>query len=197
VSIAFYVVMTRISTNILTSTIGALGLMIAFYYGLTGFACVWFYRKVLGRSLSDFFNKGLLPLLGGTSLAGMFGYGCWYYYQPSNNSGGKVDLFGARIGTITFIGVATLLLGVVLMFVYYAIRPTYFRGETLTKRTALDVIGPTPARAGLTLPDSPSQEAFVVSPDPHVSGLTPEQTRQLVREVDPPAPADEEPTAEH
>ncbi len=40
-SIGFYVLFTVISTNLLTALIGSVGLMIAFYYGLTGFACVW------------------------------------------------------------------------------------------------------------------------------------------------------------
>ena len=47
VSIIFYVGLTLISENILADTIAAVGLMIAFYYGLTGFACVWFYRKTM------------------------------------------------------------------------------------------------------------------------------------------------------
>ena len=50
VSILFYVGLTLISANILADTIAAVGLMIAFYYGLTGFACVWFYRKTMCSS---------------------------------------------------------------------------------------------------------------------------------------------------
>ena len=46
-SIAFYVLLTAISTNVLADSISAVGLLIAFYYGLTGFACVWYYRKHL------------------------------------------------------------------------------------------------------------------------------------------------------
>ncbi len=37
--------LTLTSENILADSIAAVGLMIAFYYGLTGFACVWFYRR--------------------------------------------------------------------------------------------------------------------------------------------------------
>ena len=50
VSIAFYVGLTLLSENILADTIAAVGLMIAFYYGLTGFACVWFYARPCGAS---------------------------------------------------------------------------------------------------------------------------------------------------
>ena len=54
VSIAFYAGMTLVSENVLGDTIAAVGLMIAFYYGLTGFAAVWFYRHSLFDSLRDF-----------------------------------------------------------------------------------------------------------------------------------------------
>ena len=49
VSIGFYVLMTIVSQNVLGDTISALGLMIAFYYGLTGFACVWWFRRDLRK----------------------------------------------------------------------------------------------------------------------------------------------------
>ena len=39
--------MTIVSENVLADTISAIGLMIAFYYGLTGFECVWWFRKDL------------------------------------------------------------------------------------------------------------------------------------------------------
>jgi hypothetical protein len=38
-SIVWYVGLTIVSENILFDSIAALGLMIAFYYGMTGFAC--------------------------------------------------------------------------------------------------------------------------------------------------------------
>ena len=42
-----------------------------------------------------------------------------------------------KIGGIFLTGIGTLLLGVVLMFVYWAFRPAYFRGETLNKDTPI------------------------------------------------------------
>ena len=49
-SIAWYVGLTIVSENILFDSIAALGLMIAFYYGLTGFACAWYHRRTLTSS---------------------------------------------------------------------------------------------------------------------------------------------------
>src|SRR3954452_3152521 len=48
-SIVWYVGLTIVSENILFDSLAALGLMIAFYYGLTGFACTIYYRKALMR----------------------------------------------------------------------------------------------------------------------------------------------------
>ena len=39
-SIVWYAGLTVVSQNILYDSIAALGLMIAFYYGLSGYACV-------------------------------------------------------------------------------------------------------------------------------------------------------------
>ena len=59
---------TLISPNLLSALIGSVGLMIAFYYGLTGFACAWFYRKDLTKSARDFMMRGVVPLAGGLIL---------------------------------------------------------------------------------------------------------------------------------
>ncbi len=60
-SIGFYVLFTLVSTNLLTALIGSVGLMIAFYYGLTGFACVWVYRRTLFSSVRNAVMRGLVP----------------------------------------------------------------------------------------------------------------------------------------
>jgi amino acid transporter len=62
-SIIYYVALTVISGNVLADSIASLGIMIAFY-GLTGFACAWYYRHDLTRSPRDLLVRGLLPVLG-------------------------------------------------------------------------------------------------------------------------------------
>jgi amino acid transporter len=62
VSVVWYVVLTLVSQNVLDYSIAALGLMIAFYYGLTGFACVWFFRRNI-RSVKGALLAGVLPFL--------------------------------------------------------------------------------------------------------------------------------------
>jgi len=182
-SIIFYVGMTKISSNVLTDTIGSLGLLIAFYYGLTGYACVWFYRKALRNTTSDLLNKGVAPLLGALGLTAMFVYGLGYYFNAANTTT-SVTIFGTQLGLISVIGVSTLVLGVVLMVLWRIFRPAFFRGETLDKRTSLDILGPVPVMAGaLGLPDAPSQEGLVINPE--LSGLSDSDLKGRVTEVDP------------
>ena len=163
VSIVFYVGLTLISTNVLADSIAAVGLLIAFYYGLTGFACVWYYRKHLqGRNL---WTKGVLPGLGGLMLLGAFVQASIGYASPD---GGATTVFG--IGGVFVIGIGALVLGAVLMLVYSRIAPPFFRGETLTRGSADLLL--TPGRPPtLGLPDS--VERTVIAPD--LSNLPPGQ----------------------
>jgi hypothetical protein len=161
-SIVFYVGLTLVSSNVLADSIAAVGLLIAFYYGLTGFACVWYYRKHLhGRNL---WTKGVLPGLGGLLLLGAFLDAAYNYAQPD---GGETTVFG--IGGVFVIGIGSLVLGYLLMFIYSRIAPAFFRGEILTKGSH-DLILPPGHHAGL-LPDS--HEETVIAPD--LSNLPPGQ----------------------
>src|SRR3954469_3795653 len=75
-SIVWYVGLTLVSENILADSIAALGLMIAFYYGITGFACAIYYRRELLKSVKNFVYIGVLPVLGGVSLGYLFVKSC-------------------------------------------------------------------------------------------------------------------------
>ena len=69
------------------------------------------------------------------------------------------------IGGVFLIGVGSLVLGLVLMFVYQAMAPAFFRGETLSRRHAGDLIlvGGGDKPVGVRLPDS--REQTVIAPD--------------------------------
>ncbi len=82
VSIAFYLIITLISTDLLSALIGSIGLQIAFYYGLTGIACTWFYRKTLFSTFRHFLMRGLIPLAGGIFLFAMFIFAVKSYIAP-------------------------------------------------------------------------------------------------------------------
>jgi amino acid transporter len=123
-SIVWYVGLTIVSENILFDSIAALGLMIAFYYGITGFACTIFYRRQLTRSLKSFLLIGVGPTLGGLMLAGIFFKSCWDLSKPENSESGD-SWFG--LGPPLVIGLGFLLLGAVLMILWRFEHREFFR----------------------------------------------------------------------
>jgi hypothetical protein len=133
VSIALYVVMNSISAgHVIADSVDSLGTMIAFYYGLTGFSCFWYYRKQLTQSVHNFFVQGMAPLIGGLILWSILGWTFWYYWNPVN-SYTHFELFGREIGGTFTLDVGALLLGFILMFTMQAFHPAFFRGETLRR----------------------------------------------------------------
>jgi amino acid transporter len=165
VSILFYVGMTLISSNILGDTIAAVGLMIAFYYGLTGFACTWFYRRTLLRSARDTLMQGIIPTVGGLMLLGAFIVACFQYAQPDY---GYTKVGG--VGGVFVIGIGSLVIGVVLMEIWRLRRPAYFNGETLPKRTSDLILASSGTAPTFGLPDS-GERPTVIAPD--LSNLPP------------------------
>ena len=58
VSIVWYIGLTFIpNTDILTDSVIATAFGIAFYYALTGFACVVFYRRELRKNIKNFVSS--------------------------------------------------------------------------------------------------------------------------------------------
>lgn len=115
-SIAWYVGLTIVSENILFDSIAALGLMIAFYYGLTGFACAIYYRHQLLKSVKSFVLVGVLPTLGGLILGGVLVKSIIDLRDPANSESGD-SWFG--LGPPLVIGVGMMLMGVILMLWWY------------------------------------------------------------------------------
>jgi amino acid transporter len=159
VSIVFYVAMTLLSSNILADSIAAVGLMIAFYYGMTGFACVWYYRREIRTGGRELLMKGILPLAGGVLLLGAFLIACKQYAASDY---GETTFFG--IGGVFVIGIGALLAGAVLMVITYLVMPAFFRGETLPRRDVVLMIDAVQDPSTLRLPDSGLPD-IVIAPD--------------------------------
>ncbi|MCW2732681.1 MAG: amino acid transporter [Mycobacterium sp.] len=164
-SIFFYVMFTLISSSLLLALIGSVGLMIAFYYGMTGYACVWYYRKTLTKSARDFLMRGVVPLLGAIMLTVVFAYGLISYAKPDyllDDDGNNVTILG--FGAVAVVGIGALILGVVLMFVWWAMSPSFFKGQTLPRRSDLLLEPAIASVAHFGLPDSGDMPT-VISPD--------------------------------
>lgn len=131
VTAGFYTVVKLLSDNALWDTIAALGIMICWYYGITAFACVWFFRRELFDNAHNIIFKFLFPLLGGLMLAVVFVIAIGESMNPENGSGAEIG----GIGLVFFIGFGILALGAVLMLVMRARRPEFFLGQTLRRDT--------------------------------------------------------------
>jgi amino acid transporter len=173
ISVVLYVVMNYLSEgNVIADSVSAIGLMIAFYYGLTGFACAWYFRRQLTGSVRDLALKGVIPALGGLILLWAFGrslYDDWNI-ETGYTSWSLPFPPHWQVGGIFVLGVSALVLGVILMLIYRAIAPDFFRGDILTVDTPVlvnedgRVLEGAAAGGSLTLPDSPSQQHLVVPP---------------------------------
>ena len=132
VASAFYAVMRIVSENTLWDTILTLGMMICFYYGITAFACVWFFRKELFLNAHNVIYKLVFPLLGGIMLLSVFVKSVLVSMDPTA-SGSGAEIGG--IGLVFYLGFGILIFGAVLMLGMRAAQPAFFRGETLTMDT--------------------------------------------------------------
>ncbi|MDO7881911.1 APC family permease [Salinibacterium soli] len=134
VATVFYVGMTIISEDFLQDTILSLGLAIAFYYAITGFACVWYFRRSLFDSARNVVFRLVFPLAGALMLTAAFVFSAIDMASPEY---GYTVLFG--IGGVFVVGIGSLALGVVLMVVwsFFPRAKPFFRGETLNESTAV------------------------------------------------------------
>jgi amino acid transporter len=123
-SCVWLVGLTVLSQSVLEDSILALGFGIAFYYGLTGVACVIYFRRQLFRSVRNFVFMGLAPALGAIGLFWAFGKSAVDYAKPANSESGD-SWFG--LGPPLVIGVGLLLLGIPLMLVWWRLKPDFFR----------------------------------------------------------------------
>ena len=124
--------------SVLGDSITALGFLIAFYYGLTGLACVVYYRRRLTAGIRQLITLGAVPLLGALLLAGIFVKAFTHYSQ--HEIGGAPVNYAAPVAGIEVpivIGVGSLVLGLVLSLGLRRTFPDYFgrSRETLAPLT--------------------------------------------------------------
>jgi len=131
------VLLTLASKNVLADSAASVGLLIAFYYGLTGFACVWFFRRDLLGSVRDLMFKGILPAFGGLALLAAFILSIVSYWPAASSYS---SFHG--IGGIFLIGAGSLLAGVAAMLVARRKLPAFFTTGTLPALSAPAAVHP-------------------------------------------------------
>jgi amino acid transporter len=159
-SIVWYVGLTLLSQNVLADSIAALGLAIAFYYGINGYAVPLFYRHQIFQSARKFVFLALFPLLGGIALTWVFAAALDQLFYPANSASGT-SWFG--VGPPFIIGLGFILSGVIVMFVAQAFlkrsKPFFAR-----KRETVETM----------LPWEESPEDLLNAAGPKSSGTPPE-----------------------
>jgi amino acid transporter len=112
--------------NLLGDSITAIGFSIAFYYGFTGFAAAWYFRRQLGRSVGVLVRVGLLPLLGGLIMLGIFVKA--FHDYSRKGAGFSAPLLGIQVPIV--IGIGALLLGLPLLALAALRLPAFFRRKS-------------------------------------------------------------------
>ena len=125
----FYTLVSLLSERVLLDTIAALGIMICWYYGITAFACVWYFRRELFDNVHNVVFKFLFPLLGGIMLATVFVISVGESMNPENGSGASIG----GIGLVFYMGFGILLLGAVLMAIWRFRSPAFFEGRAMAE----------------------------------------------------------------
>jgi amino acid transporter len=134
-AVGYYVLMSLLSENLLADSISSISLFIAFYYALTGFACVWYFRATLRSSARNLWFRGILPLLGALLLTVAFFVSAVQMWDPGY---GDTQIFG--VGGAFVSGVVLLALGGVLAAVCRFTPST--RGYFLQRQPSAGALAP-------------------------------------------------------
>ncbi|MGD1012082.1 MAG: APC family permease [Acidimicrobiales bacterium] len=142
-SMTWFVCLSIVSTNTLYNSVDGLGFLVAFYYGLTGFACPLFYRHQLLKSPKNFLLMGLVPFAGAGALT-------WAFFDSAVVNSNPANAYGSAwfgLGPPFVIGLGVIVLGTILMFVQWIFKPEFFRrkpqtAESLAARERAEMLLP-------------------------------------------------------
>jgi amino acid transporter len=140
ISIAVYVGFNYASNGIgiIGDAVIAIGLYIAFYYGLTGFTCAWYYRRNLTSSARNLWMQGILPVTGGLMLFFLGGWSLWLDYDVATANDytmWTVPGIHWQIGGAFVIAVVSALVGLAAYTWCRIANPSFFKKQTLTRAT--------------------------------------------------------------
>lgn len=125
-SATWYVSVSLISESAMTDTLSSLGILVAFYYSVTGMACVIYYRRHITASLKGFLFVGLGPTVGSLGLAAMLVVAIQSLSDPATSASGSSWLGLAPPLTIAGLVV---MLGISVMFLQWVRRVPFFRAS--------------------------------------------------------------------
>jgi amino acid transporter len=103
-----FLIIVDTGQNVLSDSITALGFAVCFYYGFTGLACGWYFRRELFKSVKGFVLAGLVPVLGGVMMGFIF-VKAWIV-ESAQSYNYSQPVLGIQMPI--FIGIGSLLLGI-------------------------------------------------------------------------------------
>jgi amino acid transporter len=140
-SVALYIPLNFISGgNPIADAVAAIGLYIAFYYGLTALSCAWYYRSTLTSSARNLWMRGILPLLGGAIMYAAGIYSLQSDWVASNSyTSWTAPVLHWQIGGIFIVAALAALAGTA-SFVYMRVTaPAFFRRQTLSRAAVVRI----------------------------------------------------------
>jgi amino acid transporter len=137
VSIALYIPLNYLSHGLVISdAVTAIGLYIAFYYGLTAWSCVWYYRKTLRDNTRNLWMRGILPGLGGVILWAAGIYSLQSDWVATNSyTFWTIPGLHWQVGGSFIIAFLSALAGVIFFIYCRTTAPAFFKKQTLTRAT--------------------------------------------------------------
>ncbi|WP_236656101.1 APC family permease [Streptacidiphilus jiangxiensis] len=116
--------------------VSSCGVMIAFYYGLTGVTSAWAHRDGWRTGAADLWLRLVCPLIGGAVLLAAGAWSLVHAWDPANSYTSWTLPFtsGTRVGGTFVIGTGTVLLGVVVLLVCRRVYPDFFRHRSVAQQ---------------------------------------------------------------
>jgi amino acid transporter len=107
-----FLILVDTGQNVLSDSITALGFAVCFYYGFTGLACGWYFRKEIFKSVPGFLLAGVAPVVGGVMMGFIF-VKAFIVEQYTAGYNYSAPVLGIQMPIL--IGIGSLLLGIPLM----------------------------------------------------------------------------------
>lgn len=136
IAAAWYVFVSSISETAMLDTLSSLGILVAFYYSLTGIACVIYYRRHVRQSIKGFLMVGVGPILGSLGLAFMLVAAVQSLWDPANSASGVA---WAGLSPPLVIAAAMFGIGVLVLVIRRFTAPAFF---TSTPPERADILKP-------------------------------------------------------
>lgn len=136
IAAGWYIFVSSISETAMLDTLTSLGILVAFYYSLTGIACVVYYRRHVRQSIKGFLMVGVGPILGSLGLVFMLVAAVQSLWDPANSASGVA---WAGLSPPLVIEVAMFGLGVIVLVIRRITAPAFF---TSTPPERADILKP-------------------------------------------------------